>query len=80
MSKDCVESEIILARMEEICPNELVVNKSVDELMKDVNVSFKIIGYEPSNLEKATKQALDKIGHKGELYRLCYNAWRLDDE
>ena len=80
MSKDCVESEIILNRMEEICPNELVDNKSVDELMRDVNVSFKIIGYEPSNLEEATKQALDKIGHKGELYRLCYNAWRLDDE
>ena len=80
MSKDTVESEIILARMEEICPNELVDDKSFDELMKDVNVSFKIIGYEPSNLMEATKQALDKIGHKGELYRLCYNAWRLDDE
>jgi len=79
MSKEVIESEIILARMEEICPNELVDDKSFDELMKDVNVSFKIIGYDPSNLEVATKRALDKIGHKGELYRLCYNAWRLDE-
>ena len=79
MSKDCVESEIILARMEEICPNELIDNKSVDELMKDVNVSFKIIGYTPANLQKSTEMALDKMSHKGELYRLCYNAWRLDE-
>ncbi len=78
VSKDTVESEIILARFEEICPSMNIEN--IDDLESEVNVGFKIIGYSPNNLSKSVQSAFEKMNGTGELYRLCYNAWRLDDE
>lgn len=78
MTKSIRDSEIMLDRMEEICPSITIDNSSFDELMADVNVAFRIVGYTPINLEKCVKLALNKIHYQGDLWRLCYHAWRLD--
>ena len=79
MSKDVHESEIVLSRMEQICPSMNIDNMSLDDIEESVKIAFEIIGYKPHNIKKCTDKALEKMNSKGELYRLCYNAWRLDD-
>lgn len=76
--KSTHESEIVLARMEDICPSSMIDDVDIDLLEKSVKVAFEIIGYKPNDIRVATEKAVEKMGHKGELYRLCYNAWRMD--
>lgn len=80
MSKDVHESEIVLARMEQVCPSAYIEHMYLEDIRQSVKIAFEIIGYKPHNLVKCTDKALGKMNNKGELYRLCYNAWRLDDE
>lgn len=77
--KSTHESEIVLARFEDVCPPMDIKDKDIKNLVHEVMIGFRIIGYLPKDVEKATKLAVEKMSHKGELYRLCYNAWRLDE-
>lgn len=77
--KSTHESEIVLARFEEVCPSQDITDMTAKDINESVNVAFKIIGYVPRNFQKAVDDAMDKMNGKGELFRLCYNAWRLDE-
>ena len=79
MSKSVHESEIVLARFEDVCPDQSIDNMSLKGLEDDVRVAFEIIGYQPHNLQKSVAKAVDKLNNTGKLYQVCYHAWRLDD-
>lgn len=73
------ESEIVLARFEDICPSVNIDNMSMDELEGNLKTGFEIIGYHPTDIPSCCNMAYEKMNGTGELYRFCYNAWRLDD-
>ena len=72
-------SRIIYERFREICPDEDISNKSIDDLITDTNVAFKIIGYEPKNiinLEDNVRKIYDKVDNDTRLYVFIYKVWR----
>jgi len=73
------ESEIVLARFEEVCPSTRIEHMFLDDIMESVHIAFEIIGYKPRKFQLCVDKALAKMNRTGELYRLCYNAWRLDE-
>ena len=77
--KDVHESEIVLARFEDVCPDKKIDKMSLKAIEDDVHVAFSIIGYHPVNLHKSVEKAIDKMNNTGKLYSVCYNAWRLDE-
>ena len=79
MSKSVHESEIVLIRFEDICPDKMVDSMCLKAVEDDVRTAFEIIGYHPKNLGKCVMDALDKMNNTGKLYSVCYNAWRLDE-
>lgn len=79
MSKDVYESEIVLRRFEDVCPDQSIDSMCLKGLEDDVRVAFEIIGYHPHNLQKSVQRAVDKLNNTGKLYQVCYHAWRLDD-
>ena len=72
-------SRIIYERLREICPDEDISSKSVEDLIKDSNVAFKIIGYEPQNLDAAVKKVYDKVDKDTRLYAFIYKVWSWDE-
>ena len=72
-------SRIIYERLREICPDEDISSKSVEDLIKDSNVAFKIIGYEPQNLDVAVKKVYDKVDKDTRLYSFIYQVWSWDE-
>lgn len=79
MSKSVHESEIVLARFEDVCPDQSIDSMFLKDIEDDVRVAFEIIGYNPKNFQKCVDKAINKLGRKGKLYQVCYHAWRLDD-
>ena len=77
--KSIHESEIVLARFEEVCPSQNIDDMTAKDIEESVRIAFRIIGYMPRNFQKAVDEAVKKMDGKGELFRLCYNAWRLDE-
>ena len=70
-------SEIVRARLMEICPADKVADMSIDELRLSVRIAFKIIGYKPIDSEKAIQKALDNF--TGEwLYQFIFDVWGYD--
>lgn len=69
--------KIVFDRLEEICPDEDMDSKSLNDLIKDTNVAFKIIGYNPENLEESVKKTY--LNHDFEnLYEFIFEVWRQD--
>lgn len=77
--KPAYESEIILARFEEVCPDIRIDSMSLEEIEESVKIAFEIIGYKPRHFQKAVDKATARLNRRGELFRLCYHAWRLDE-
>lgn len=79
MTKSVMESEIVLARFEEIVPSVNIGGYCLEDLELEVHIAFEIIGYLPKNLQKSVESAFESMDGKGALYRLCYHAWRCDE-
>lgn len=68
---------IVYERLREICPSDDMTEKSLNDLIKDTNVAFKIIGYNPENLEESVKKTY--LNHDFEnLYEFIFEVWRMD--
>ena len=80
MVKSTHESEIVLARFEDICPDKNIGSMFLEDIEDDVHTAFEIIGYKPKNFQKCVDKAIAKLNRDGKLYQACYHAWRLDDE
>lgn len=64
-------------RFEEICPVKLIDESTLDELISDCNVAFKIVGYEPDNLEESARWVYLNMDNKI-LFHFVYSVWRCD--
>lgn len=72
-------SRIIYERLREICPDEDISSKSIEDLVVDSNVAFKIIGYEPKNLEDTVKEVYENADKHSRLFSFIYAVWRWDE-
>lgn len=66
-------NEIIYNRLKEICPSKTTRDMSVQDLICDCNVAFKIIGYSPENLEESVIENLQDKDM--DLYKFIYTVW-----
>ena len=66
-------------RFKEVCPVRNPCDMTVDELLRDTNVAFKIIGYDPNNLDKSVADVYIEKDHI-HLYDFIYDVWRFDNE
>ena len=66
-------SKIIYNRLKEICPSKNIRGMSVQDLICDCNVAFKIIGYSPENLEESVIENLQDKDM--DLYKFIYTVW-----
>jgi len=69
--------KIVFNRLKEICPDEDMTEKSLNDLIKDTNVAFKIIGYNPENLEESVKKTYLNNDFEN-LYEFIFEVWRVD--
>lgn len=77
--KPTYESEIILARFEDVCPDIRIDSMTLEEMEDSIKIAFEIIGYKPRHFQKAVDKAIVRMNRKGKLFKLCYHAWRLDE-
>ena len=69
----------MIERFNEICPLQKVSDMSLKDLISDCNVAFKIIGYEPKNLEDTVRRVyLDEDIEYFSTF--AYLVWRHDNE
>ncbi len=74
-------SQIVKRRLVDICPDETVDSKSLDELVSDCNIAFKIIGYNPINLEKTVERVskkLERVEWDHSLATFIFQVWSDD--
>lgn len=74
-----VHSEIVLARLREICPLKKVSEMDIIEVEKATNVAFQIIGYKPKKFQYAFGQAWEN-SDATDLSDFIYDVWRFDDD
>ena len=72
-----IHEAIVYGRLEEICPMKNTDTMTFDELVKDCNVAFKIIGYDPKNLEKSVKYVFENCDIPI-LFEFIYEVWLHD--
>ena len=72
-------SRIIYERLREICPDEDISSKSIDDLIMDCHIAFEIIGYEPISLDATVRKVYDKVDKDTRLYNFIYKVWRWDE-
>ena len=63
---------MVYNRLKEICPDKDTTIMTFEELVKDCNVAFKIIGYDPKNLEKSVRLFFPNA--QGRQYWLCLHS------
>ena len=69
--------KIVFNRFKEICPDEDMTEKSLNDLINDTNVAFKIIGYNPVNLDESVKKTYLNNDFEN-LYEFIFEVWRMD--
>ena len=77
-SPDNIHDMIVYERLKEVCPLRNPEDMTRDELLRDSNVAFKIIGYSPQDLEKVVTLVYTEKNHV-HLYEFVYEVWRLDN-
>ena len=76
----------IKERFVEVCPNDDVCDFTRDEIIKGCSIAFRIIGYDPNDLDGAVDKAWDYFekeiptGQDYGLGEFAYDVWRLDHE
>lgn len=69
----------VYERLRDICPDEDISSKSIEDLVKDCRIAFSIIGYEYSkNLEDTVKVAYENANKHSRLFSFIYKVWRED--
>ena len=68
---------IVRDRLKEICPDEHIQDLSISELKEDCNVAFKIIGYEPKNLDETVDKVYMDYDFEN-LYEFIFKVWEMD--
>jgi len=70
---------MIQDRIYEIVPKKDIADFDVDQLAKECNVAFQIIGYNPKNLENSVNEVF-KSSHKPlELPDFILSVWLIDN-
>ena len=72
------KSRILAMRLEEICPKKYIENCTLDELIKDTNVAFEIIGYSPVDLDKSVEEVYLNARESVPLWKFIYDVWSVD--
>ena len=72
------KSRILAMRLEDICPKKYIEDCTLDELIKDTNVAFEIIGYSPINLNKSVEEVYLNARESVLLWEFIYNVWSVD--
>ena len=72
-----IHETIVYGRLEEIYPFKNTDNMTIEELVKDCNVAFKIIGYDPKNLEKSVKYVFENCDIPI-LFEFIFEVWKND--
>lgn len=70
-------SEVMKARLKEICPDKKVSEMTSDELLKAVNVAFEVVGYEPIDIEEAMEY-INNTSDAEMLSEYVYLVWEAD--
>ena len=73
-----IHEAIVKGRLEEICPFKNTDEMTLDDLVKDCNVAFQIIGYKPKNLEKSVRFVFENRDLTL-LYEFVYEVWLNDN-
>ena len=68
---------IVKDRLKEICPDENIKDLSISEIKEDCNVAFKIIGYNPQNLDKTVEEIYVNEDIEP-LYEFIFKVWEAD--
>ena len=68
------KSRILAMRLEDICPKKYIEDCTLDELIKDTNVAFEIIGYSPVDLNKSVEEVYLKY-ESVPLWKFIYDVW-----
>lgn len=71
------KSRILAMRLEDICPKKSIEDCTLDELIKDTNVAFEIIGYSPIDLNKSVEKVYLNC-ESGPLWKFIYDVWSVD--
>lgn len=66
-------------RIYEIAPKKDISNFSVDQLVKECNVAFQIIGYEPKNLENSVREVFKSSHKPSGLPDFIISVWLIDN-
>ena len=70
-------NKIVYERLKEICPDENISELSISEIKEDCNVAFKIIGYNPENLDKTVDEIYTNYDIEP-LYEFIFKVWEED--
>ena len=70
-------SEIVRARLEDVCPVQRVDELSADELDNAIDIAFEIIGYNPKFLE-TSKEYVRDTSNAVQLCEHIYDVWEAD--
>ena len=71
-------SRILAMRLEDICPEKYIGDCTLDELIKDTNVAFEIIGYTPVDLDKSVEEVYLNARESVPLWKFIYDVWSVD--
>lgn len=72
------KSRILAMRLEDICPKKSIEDCTLDELIKDTNVAFEIIGYSPVDLNKSVEEVYLNARESVPLWKFIYDVWSVD--
>lgn len=70
---------MIRDRIYEIAPKKDISIFSRNQLIKECNVAFKIIGYEPRNLENSVDEVFNSSDKPKWLVHFIIQVWRVDN-
>ena len=66
-------------RFRDVVPVQRLDELSSDEVIRDCNIAFKIIGYTPKNLEKSVEKAWETSTALS-LFEFIYDVWEVDND
>ena len=75
VDSDSTDSEIVKARLLDVCPNKSIKGMDVLEVEKGVRLAFKIIGYLPENFDDDFSKTWGSSSVET-LGEFAYEVWR----
>lgn len=69
------DSEIVKARLEDVCPQKSIKEMDVLEVEKAVRIAFEVIGYLPENFDDDFSKTWGSSSVEN-LWEFAYEVWR----